>query len=665
MHRVPTDRTDWLIAIGLALLTLAVYGQVIGHDFLIFDDTDYVVANPHVRRGLSSSSIAWALTGIHIATWHPLTSLSHLLDLQLFGLHAGAHLLENAALHALNGALLFAVLRRMTGRRWPSALVAALFALHPLHVESVAWVSERKDVLSTLFWMLTLLAYDGYARRPNARRYALLVLVFALGLLAKPMLVTMPFVLLLLDWWPLRRLRRETGDGGLEPGRARLAEPSRAQLGEPRPSRLSVSRLILEKVPLLALAAVVSVITLAAQRQAGAVTSLDALPLGARLANAVVSYATYLIQTVAPFGLAPFYPMRPDLPAWEVGGAMLLLLALSAVAGWGARTRPYLAVGWAWYLGTLVPVLGLVKQGEQAMADRFTYIPLIGIFIMLAWGLADLAAARRWPARRLAAAATAALIACTAVTFRQVSRWRDSETLFRHALAVTRDNYLAHLNLGAVFLDSGRNTEALAEFEVALRLRPNLVTALVNAGKARAALGQPEAAAAAYQRALQIDPDSALGHYNYGVLLVSQGRLDDAAAHYEAAVAADPDYAKAHNNLGAVRAEQGRFAAAVVHYRSALALYPDLAPAHLNLAVALEATGRPDEALAHARAAVRLAPEEPRAHLNLGAMLMGQGQTDAAIEHYREAVRLRPDLSDAQIALADALARRGAAPSQP
>jgi tetratricopeptide (TPR) repeat protein len=650
MHRVPTDRTDWLIAMLLTLLTVAVYGQVVGHDFLIFDDADYVVANPHVRGGLSAANIAWALTGIHVATWHPLTSLSHLLDVQLFGLHAGAHLLENAALHALNSALLFAVLRRMTGRRWPSALVAALFALHPLHVESVAWVSERKDVLSTLFWMLTLLAYDGYTRRPNTRRYALLVLVFALGLLAKPMLVTLPFVLLLLDWWPLRR--REKGDG-----RRELPAPSRL----PSP----VSRLLLEKVPLFVLAAAVSVITLAAQRRAGAVTSLDALPLGARLANAAVSYATYLVQTVAPIGLAPFYPLRPDLPAWQVGGAVLLLVALSAVAVWGARTRPYLAVGWAWYLGTLVPVLGLVKQGEQAMADRFTYIPLIGIFIMLAWGLADLAAARRWPERRLAAAATAALIACAAVTLWQVSRWRDSETLFRHALAVTRDNYLAHLNLGAVLLDTGRNAEALGEFEAALRIRPRLVTALVNAGKAQVALGQPEAAAAAYQRALQIDPDNALGHYNYGVLLGSQGRLDDAAAHYEAAVAANPDYAKAHNNLGSVRAEQGRFDAAVVHYRAALALYPDLAPAHLNLAVALEATGRPDEALAHARAAVRLAPEEPRTHLNLGAMLMGQGQTDAAIEHYREAVRLRPDLSDAQIALADALARRRAAPSQP
>ena len=540
-------------------------------------------------------------------------------------------------LHALNAALLFIALRRMTARRWPSALVAALFALHPQHVESVAWVSERKDVLSTFFWMLTLLAYAAYAARPRRWRYALVVLALALGLMAKPMLVTLPFVLLLLDYWPLGRL-----------------DPARPQL-----------RLFLEKLPLMALAVGAAVVTFVVQQQAGAVVSTAAVPLSARVANAGLAYATYLWRTVVPIHLAAFYPLQLPVPAWPATAACLMLALISVGVINVARTHPYLLVGWCWYLGTLVPVLGIVKQGEQAMADRYTYIPLIGVFLMIVWGLADLAAARRWTRWAPAAAAAAALAACAGLTIAQVAVWRDSATLFSHALAVTSDNYLAHVNYGAVLVGEGRFDAALSHFETALRIRPDFVKAYVNVGMAHAALGHADRAGAAYERALAIDPDSALAHYNFGVLRAQQGRLEEAVAQYRAAVAADPDDGNAYNNLGLALAARGQSREAIAAYDAALRAEPDLAPAHVNLAIALEAAGEPDEALAHYQAAARVAPNEPLAHLNLGAALAARGHIDDAIAHYREALRLRPGLSDAQIALADALARRGAGSAPP
>jgi tetratricopeptide (TPR) repeat protein len=554
-----------------------------------------------------------------------------MLDVQLFGLRAGAHLMENAALHALNTALLFVVLRRMTRRRWPSAVVAALFALHPQHVESVAWISERKDVLSTLFWMLTLLAYASYASRPRAGPYLLVVLLFCLGLLAKPMLVTLPFVLLLLDYWPLRRF---------------LADPS---------------RLVVEKLPLFVLAGAAAAVTYVAQERAGAVLSTAAVPFSARLANAPIAYATYLWKTFIPVNLAAFYPLQLPVSAGGAAAATAALALVSAGALVTARRRPYLIVGWCWYLGTLVPVLGLVKQGEQAMADRYTYVPLIGVFIMVVWALADLAAERRWPSWVPAGAAAAALATCAAATAAQVAVWRDSATLFDHALHVTTGNYAAHANYGAAMMDHGRFEEALSHFEAALRLRPNFVKAQIDAGLAHASLGHTDLARADYERALALDADNAVAHYNLGVLLAQQGRLADAAAHYRAAVSADPEYGKAYNNLGIALAALGEPAQAIAAYDAALHIDPDLAPAHLNLAIALEAAGRSDDALPHYETAARLAPDEPLTHLNLGGALATRGRIDEAIEQYRMALRLRPDLTDAQTALADALDRRGAA----
>lgn len=631
----PGDRrVDACIAIGLALLTLAVFSSVAGHDFVNYDDPEYITANTWVRAGLTGPSVWWALTNAHSATWHPLTSLSHLLDVELFGLDARYHLVENVVLHALATVLLFVALHRLSGARWPSALVAALFALHPQHVESVAWVSERKDVLSTVFWMLTLWAYAAYAATPRLGRYLLVIAAYVAGLLAKPMLVTMPFVLLLLDYWPLRRL-----------------DPT-------RPSR----RVLLEKLPLLALAAAMSVITYRVQHMAGAVVSADVVPFDARLANAVVAYGTYLWKTVLPLNLAPFYPLHLPVPAWQTALAGLALAAISAAVIASARRRPYLLVGWGWYLGTLVPVLGLIKQGDQAMADRFTYVPLIGVFIMLAWALADLVAARRAAARPVAAGAALALAACAALTVAQVRHWRNSDALFRHALAVTEDNYVAHGSLGVYLVASGNYADALTHFEEAVRIRPNYLKAQVNAGTVHATLGNTEAARAAYQRALAIDPLSALAHYNMGVLLAREGRTSEAVVEYRAALATEPTYANAHNNLGLALAALGQLDLAIGHYRTAIRLRPDLAPAMVNLASALDAVGRPDEALGYYEAAVRAAAHEPLAHLNLGAALAARGRLDEAISHYQEAVRLQPGFGDAQIALADALARRAAAP---
>ena len=626
------DRVDVWIAASLLVVTLAVYAGVRSHAFLNYDDPEYITANPHIRAGVSWASLGWAFTHVHSANWHPLTSLSHMLDVQLFGLWPGAPLLENAALHALNGVLLFVALRRMTARRWPSALVAALFALHPQHVESVAWASERKDVLSTLFWMLTLLAYASYTARPRPWRYLLVMLALGLGLLAKPMLVTLPFVLLLLDYWPLHRVER-----GYPP-----------------------LRLLLEKVPLLALAAIASAITLVVQQRSGAVVSTAVVPLSARLDNALVAYVTYLWKTVLPIRLAVFYPLHLPVPVGQVVAAGLVLALISAGVVRRARTRPYLLVGWCWYLGTLVPVLGIVKQGDQAMADRYTYVPLIGVFLMIVWGLADLAAARRWPSWALGVAAAAVLAACASLTIAQLALWQNSATLFSHALAVTSDNYVAQVNYGAALVERGRFEPALEHFDAALRIQPDFVKAHVDVGMAQAALGHADLAAAAYERALVIDPGSALAHYNLGVLRAQQGHPAQAAAEYRAALAADPDYASAYSNLGLVLVGLGQSADAIAAYEAALRIEPDLAPAHVNLAIALEAAGRADDALAHYQAAARAAPDEPLAQLNLGAALAARGRLDDAIAHYREALRLRPGLSDAHVALADALARRDA-----
>ena len=617
-------RRTLAIAGILALGTFAVVAPALRLGFVNYDDPEYVTENPPVRAGLRAASVAWAFTTPHSANWHPLTWLSHMADCQLYGLAPAGHHATSVVLHAASAAVLFGALAGMTGATWPSLFVASAFALHPLRVESVAWVAERKDVLAGLCWMLALVAYWRYVRRPRPTRWLLVVAAFALGLLAKPMVVTLPFVLLLLDRWPLGR-----------PWSARIVS---------------------EKLPLLALSLAASAVTFAVQRGAGAVASLDTLSFGARLAGATVAVATYLVKTFWPTNLAVFYPNRPPAP-WQLVLSVLLLVAVSLLAVAQHRRRPYLLVGWLWYLGTLVPVIGLVKVGDQAMADRFTYIPQIGVLLMLAWGAAELSV----PRAALVATGAAALAASAVLTVRQLDVWQDSITLFTHATAVTRDNYVAEANLGAALLDLGHPSDAIGHLRRAEAIKPDYVKPHVTLGKALAESGDAEGAAREYAEALRLDPGYATAHYNLGLLLAGQGRLDEAIARYREALRLDPNYANARHNLGAALAAEGRFEEAVAEYRRALALLPDLGIAHGNLAIALERLGRRDEAIAEYRTAVRLMPRDPTARYNLAGGLAGDGRFDEAIAELQVAMRLRPGWREGEAALTQLQERQAAA----
>jgi hypothetical protein len=495
-----------VLLVSLTLLTVLVYWRVTSHEFVLFDDEVYVTENKQVQEGLSWQGVVWAFTTTDANFWHPLTWLSHMLDCELFGLNPGGHHLTGLLLHVANTLLLLLVLQRMTGALWPSAFVAALFALHPLHVESVAWVSERKDVLSTFFWILTMGAYVRYAEHPKALPYALTLVLFSLGLMAKPMLVTLPFVLLLLDYWPL---------GRLDMGQMRPSAPGRTDT--PKAAKSPLFLLLLEKAPFLVLSVVACILAYVAQVQGGAVKSSGLFPMDIRIANALVSYVSYLEKTFWPQNLAVFYPHPGAWPVWQTAGATLLLVSISVLVILCVRKTPYLALGWFWYLGTLVPVLGLVQVGDHAMADRYTYVPLIGIFIMIAWGAQDLANRRRQGAPGFLAAAAAVLIVCGIVSAQQLRHWQNSTTLFQHAIHVTRNNEGAHNNLGLALVEQGRLDEAIAQYLRALELKPLNPRALNNLGIALAKQGKLEEARECFTRALAIDPEHHLARRNLGV----------------------------------------------------------------------------------------------------------------------------------------------------
>jgi hypothetical protein len=516
-----------LVSLVLVAATIVAYWPVRDNGFVNFDDNDYITDNRGVQAGLSAEGLRWAFTTTAASNWHPLTWLSLQLDYQLSGLDPYGFHRSNVLLHLVNTLLLFGLLRRMTAALWRSALVAALFALHPLHVESVAWASERKDVLSTLFWMLTLWGYLLYVQRPTAWRYLGVVLPFVLGLLAKPMLVTLPCVLLLLDYWPLRRF----------PGQA-AAEPDAPA---PRPAA-SPGWLVVEKLPLLLLAAASCGVTVYAQRRGGSLGTLDYFPLSLRAANAVLAYAGYILKMLWPLHLAPFYPHPRQLPAtWQeaaqVVAAGLLLAGVTAVVLWQSRRRPYLLVGWLWYVGTLVPVIGLVQVGLQAMADRYTYVPLIGLFLMVAWGLGEVAVRGREWARLASLAAALALVACTICSSIQVGYWHDSKTLWEHTLHVTTDNYMAHTDLAAELPDDteGRGM-AMQHYNRALEANPRFYPALIDRGILFARQGLIAKAQDDFRAALEIAPNDATAHYNMGKVLAQQGQRAEAVQHLNAAV---------------------------------------------------------------------------------------------------------------------------------
>jgi len=640
-------RNDLAIYLLLALAVFAVYGQVRQFDFVNFDDPDYVGSNAHVRAGLGPDSLAWAFTSGHAANWIPLTWLSHMLDCQLFGLASGWHHLTNVLLHALSTLLLFAVLKRMTGAHWPSAFVAFVFGLHPLHVESVAWVAERKDVLSAFFWFLTLWVYLGYVERPGLGRYLLVLFTFCLGLMAKPMAVTLPFVLLLLDVWPLGRI----------PSTRFTARPKpRQRTGSGVEAKPLVAPVLREKIPLFALSLAASMVTYLAQQRGGAVSSLQATPAGTRLANAVISYVAYILKMLWPARLAAFYPFPRELPPWQVVGATLALVAISVLVAFSVRGRPYLAVGWLWYLGSLVPVIGLVEVGAQCRADRYTYVPLVGISIMIAWGAAE--AFQRWPRARRAFTGLSVVVcaACLLLTWFQVQYWRSSFSLFQHALEVTSDNYLAHNNLGAVLRKEGRIDEAVSHFQEALRIRPRYADALGGLGEARMAQGRLDEAFVYISEAVRLRPSSAEAHVNLGTALSRLGKPSESETQYREAIRFQPDNAEAHSGLGAALAGQGQAEEAIRELREAVRIRPEYADAHYNLARLLAALGRLGEATAEFAEAVRLQPDDAAAHYNLGTALAAQGRMNEAVAEFSTAVRLKPGYAKAEFNLGIALA---------
>jgi tetratricopeptide (TPR) repeat protein len=605
---------ELLLGLALALLTLLAYGRTFSHPFVEYDDPDYVSRNDHVRAGLTPDGVRWAFTTFACGNWHPLTWLSLQLDCELYGgLEPGGFHLTNVLLHAANGVLLFLVLGRLTGAPWRSAVVAGLFALHPLHVESVAWVSERKDVLSTLFWVLTMAAYLHYVRRPGVGRYLLVVLALGLGLLAKPMLVTLPFVLLLLDYWPLRRW----------------------------PPAVSFGHLLVEKLPLLALALASCVVTFLAQRRGEAVAPLEAFPLGARVGNALLAYVGYLGKMLWPTRLAVYYPHPgPGVSAARaLGSGLFLALVTGLVLGPGRR-RPYLAVGWLWYLGTLVPVIGLVQVGGQAMADRYTYVPLVGLFLLLVWGVTDLALTWGLPRRYLAAAAAVVLSACAALTWAQVGYWQSTGHLWERAAAVTEKNVLAHVNLGAWYRERGRLSAARKEFEKAVAVDPGLLEPHVNLGNVLSDLGLWERALAEYRKATDLAPENSVAHFGLGSVLHRLGRFEEALAAYRRAAALDPDNAGTRNNLGVVLQDLGRPNEALAEYRRAIALDPSYALAYNNLGIGLVERGELGEAIAAFRRAAALAPQEAQPHDNLAGALQQAGRLEEALAEYRKALEL-------------------------
>jgi tetratricopeptide (TPR) repeat protein len=696
-----------LIPAGLVVLTFLVFSPIVHNDFVNYDDPDYVTSNPHVQGGFTWPNIMWAFsTGQgHASNWHPVTWLSHMLDYQLFQGNAAAHHLMNVGLHAANVALLFVLLWWMTDCLWRSAFVAAVFAWHPLHVESVAWVSERKDVLSAFFFFLTLLAYVSCVKEKQKLEqgkfgtrkgseiasgnsylwsvvfYVLSLFLYALGLMSKPMLVTTPFIMLLLDWWPLRR----TAGCGMRNAERSSPEP-KATDGAIQSSRLLW--LVLEKIPFFALSLGSSQLTLHAQKEGGAVST--SISLGARLLNALVAYALYIRNMFIPKDLAVLYPHPGHWPVGYVIAAAAILIVICVVVAVFGLKRPWLFVGWLWYLGMLVPAIGVVQVGIQCMADRYTYLPLIGLFVMIIWTVGELLEkssassdeSRGFLAAGVAGGAGIILCACIASTIHQIGYWRDSETLFEHTAQVTRNNYLAYNNLGYYLSNRGktqeamenyrkaleinpqyedaynnmgyalaalkRYPEAIAHYRAALKFKPNHTEVHNNLGNALADLGQVDEAVEEYKIVLKENPEHADAHNNLGIALAMKGQFDQATAHFAAAIKYKKNYASAHSNLGNALAVQHKLPEAIREYQECLRLNPNDAQAHNNIGNALAELGNMNEAIQHYQRALELNKDNPEAHFNLGIALKRIGTTNEAINHFKEALRLKPDYVEAQ-----------------
>ena len=670
---MPDDKKEFrivlLVTLCLIIGILVIYIKVQKFDFSGYDDQLYVTRNHYVQKGISLEGIKWAFTTFHAANWHPLTWLSHMLDCELYGLNPAGHHWTNVEFHIANTLLLFIILFKMTGALWQSAFVAALFALHPLHVESVAWISERKDVLSTFFGLLSIAAYYGYVKKSSTKYYLLVIVLFALGLMAKPMLVTLPFMLLLLDFWPLERFQLQ---------RSFL-------LNSQKPTESTIKknyRIILEKIPFFILVSGSCIITFFAQKSQGAVKPIAALPLMYRIENAVVSYTSYVIKAIWPHKLAIFYPHPgTTLSLWQIVGAALLLVMAGYAAMRASKKYPYIPIGLFWYLGTLVPVIGLVQVGDQAMADRYTYIPLIGIFIIVSWGVPDLLnklrdqiseirgrtvrirkedigqgpgerikekglkikekvvgglgeeivsaitnpfEKRRFKEIFLGISAGIILVALSWNTSFQLNFWKNEITLFEHAVSVTQNNYVAENNLGTAYGSK------------------NLDKALFH-----------------YKAALNIKPGYAMALYNLGTIYEKKGRMDKAISNYLKALQANPDYFDALNNLGFVFYNKGNYDKAVLYFKRALKINPEKTNARLNLANVLFFQSKPDEAISQYQKILQTDSENADAHFDLAYVLSSQNKINEAVHHYHEALRIDPKYSKAYYSLGNILLRQG------
>ncbi|MEW6078093.1 MAG: tetratricopeptide repeat protein [Thermodesulfobacteriota bacterium] len=620
---------------GIVLLLVAAvaitFFPVTKHDFLFWDDMKFIVDNPGIQAGLSMAGIKAAFTDCFTFQWIPVTWISFLVDHALYGRHPGGYHLTNLIVHAANSALLFMLLRLITGGLFSSALAAFLFAVHPLHVESVAWVTERKDVLSTLFGLLSLLYYARYADSRRRSSYFAALLFFAFSLLSKPMLVTLPCVFLLLDWWPLKRFSGKPLAGGYPAG-----------------------RLVLEKLPFFALTALASVITVFTMPK----VTLAAVPFLMRLENAIYAYAAYIIKTVWPSHLAALYPHSP-VGTGQFIGALALVTFVSAVVVMGRTRRPYLAVGWLWYLGTLVPVIGLVQNGYQAMSDHFTYVPLIGLFIMFSWGLPDLLSA--FPRRRVVLAAVSVLIvaACMAVSARQVRFWENTVTLFERTLAVTGDNWFAHFIMATALIEEGKSEEAAVHIRESFRICPQCIEPLCAMAELSAGEGKIDEVIGYYQEALRAGGDIAIVHNNLGRALATVGRTGEAIEHLERAAALEPGATVIHRNLAELYVRMGRPDQAVPHFKAVLDQEPRFVAAMLGLGNALFSTGAKDEAMAQYRRALAIKPDFWEAHKNLGLLLARDGKIKEAVYHLEEAVRINPDDQGARATLASLMGAGG------
>jgi protein O-mannosyl-transferase len=703
----------------LFIVVAAAYVPSLRNGFVNLDDPSFVYANPYVQGGITAEGVRWAFTSINRGFWQPLAWLSLMLDAQLFGAKAGGYHLTSLIIHAATTVVLFLAFRRLTGATWRSAFVAALFGLHPLHVESVAWVSERKDVLSALFWALTMWAYAGYvegresrvespegeverrgsrvesvdkgvegreskakSREPgaperstlDARRSTLLYLLalvfFTCGLMSKSMVVTLPVILLLLDWWPLGRI----------------------DLRNLRAERGTAGRLVREKIPFFALALVFGILTIYAQKVTGAVQNTETFPLVTRVENAVLAYVIYLFQTVWPASLAAFYSYPKNFPLMAVIGAAAVLAGITVLAIKAQRRHSYIMAGWFWYVLTLLPVIGLLQVGSQSHADRYTYIPLVGIFVALAWGAEEWT--RRMPNRLLplSVSGVAVIAVCAALTWNQTGYWRSSETLFTHALRVTRNNEVAHNNLGTAIFRDGRVDQAIVHFQEAIRLKPryavahaNLGTAFVskkryddairqlqeaikinpkyagayrNIGTALGQEGKIDQAMPYFQKSISLEKNDPEAHYDYGVALLQKGLLDQAIKEFSEAVRLNPNYAAAQANLGSTLLMQNRFDEAINHLNLAIRLGGRFPAAYRNLGTALAQKGRLDEALPTLQMAVTMMPKDVDAHYNFGVALLQKGYLDEGIEQFREVLKLQPDHRAAATNLSVALSAK-------